>query len=211
MTNLKLGLIGVLLIIVVAAALVLQRQAQVQLQSENQSLRQQLEQVAQLAIENERLSNLVAQAKNANTLPTEQMQELLRLRGEVGRLRQDNRALERLKAENQQLRTGSAPQPSPAPAASNPPIAQEPLIPAEAIKFTNTELRQVLAIYGEMAGAQLDIEETLRSLPVLIHFTNTGAVTRAEAIRLLDAALLEQAGIVVTHPETNRVMMRLRR
>jgi len=85
------------------------------------------------------------------------------------------------------------------------------VIPAEAIKFINTDLRQVLAIYGELAGAQLDLDERLNSLPVLIRFTNTESMTHEEAIRLLESALFEQAGIEAIHTQANRVVMRLRR
>jgi hypothetical protein len=91
------------------------------------------------------------------------------------------------------------------------PVAQEPMIPAASIRFINTDLAQVLAIYAEMAQAQLDIEDEVRRLPALIRFTNTEPVTRAQAIVLLDNALLEQAGILVTHPESNRVVFRLHR
>ncbi|HTL59111.1 MAG TPA: sigma-70 family RNA polymerase sigma factor [Candidatus Limnocylindrales bacterium] len=88
------------------------------------------------------------------------------------------------------------------------PIGHEEMIPAASIQF-NTQLAQVLAIYAELAQAQLDIDDAVK--PALIRFTNREPVTRAQAIALLDNALLEQAGIVVTHPESNRVIMSLRR
>ncbi len=80
------------------------------------------------------------------------------------------------------------------------PIGQEEMIPAASIQFINTQLAQVLAIYADLAQAQLDIDDAVKQLPVLIHFTNSDPVTRAQAIVLLDNALLEQADIVVTHP-----------
>jgi RNA polymerase sigma factor (sigma-70 family) len=92
------------------------------------------------------------------------------------------------------------------------PVAPEQIIPAASIQFINTDLAQVLGIYSELAQAQLDLEDKIKSLPALIRFTNTEPVTRAEAIALLDKVLLEQAGVVVTHTESNRrVTMRLRR
>ncbi len=86
------------------------------------------------------------------------------------------------------------------------------MIPAQSIRFINTHLSQVLSFYAEFSQAdQLDIDEKVKSLPLLIHFTNTEPRTRTEVIGLLDNALLEQGGIVVRHPEINHVTMRLRR
>ena len=47
-----------------------------------------------LAAENERLSNLVARASQSRSLSEDQLRELLRLRGEVGALRQQGKELE---------------------------------------------------------------------------------------------------------------------
>jgi hypothetical protein len=74
------------------------------LADENQSLQQQQTRLIQLAAENERLSNLVAQTSSAQALPEQQNSELLRLRGEVGMLRQQSKELAVLQDENRQLR-----------------------------------------------------------------------------------------------------------
>jgi hypothetical protein len=65
---------------------VIQHQAAEKLRTENHNLLEQSQNLAQLQGENERLSNLVAQAEQA-ALPKAQLAELLRLRGEVGQLR----------------------------------------------------------------------------------------------------------------------------
>jgi len=195
MTKVKLALFGVVLVGAVTAPLVLQHQAQLRLRAENGSLRHQVEQLDQMAIENERLSNLLDAANIAQSLPTEQMREILRLRGEVGRLRQERQQMEKRVA-----LTGSAQQPSPALDSSN----NSRL--AGVISFGGIDLDEVFKIYGELAQARLDIEEQVKSLPAKIRLTNTTIASREEAIRLLDNALLAQAGIIVTHPETNRVI-----
>jgi RNA polymerase sigma factor (sigma-70 family) len=100
-------------------------------------------------------------------------------------------------------------QPDPPPSTSTP-VDQADVIPAESIQFINTQLTQVLAIYADLSQSKLDIDDRVRQLPFLIHFTNSEPVTRAQAIDLLDSALIEQAGIVVTHPEPNRAKMELR-
>ena len=90
---------------ILAAAIVLlwvtEHQSQIKLREENQALRQQ---VQELAARNEQLSNAMAQADSSQSLTKEQFGELLRLRGEAGRLRQENEELAKLREQNQQLR-----------------------------------------------------------------------------------------------------------
>src|SRR5438128_9578846 len=86
-TKRKFGLISGIALAAAAIFLALQYQAGVRLREENQSLRQQLEQLNQVAEENERLSNLVARANSPQT--NGPLSELLRLRAEVSRLRKE--------------------------------------------------------------------------------------------------------------------------
>jgi RNA polymerase sigma factor (sigma-70 family) len=85
MTKLKAGLVSAVVVAAVATPLAIQQRAQNQLRSQNESLRAQLQQLTDLEAENARLSNLLAQAQAAP--PDVRMDELLRLRGEVGSLR----------------------------------------------------------------------------------------------------------------------------
>ncbi len=87
MTKLKLGIIGAIVVAGVATPLVIQHQAQVKLREVNASLRQQAGEKDQLAVENQRLSNQLAEAKTSRSLAGEQLSELVRLRAEVGTLR----------------------------------------------------------------------------------------------------------------------------
>jgi len=93
MTKLKLGVISALIVTGAAAPLILQHQTALQLRRENQSLRQQSDQMAErlapLAAENTRLSNLLA--RTDQSVATGPSNELLRLRAEVARLRADGR------------------------------------------------------------------------------------------------------------------------
>jgi hypothetical protein len=84
-------------------------QTRLRLEEENQGLRQQVDQMAELVAENERLSNLVAQASQSRSLPEGQLRELLRLRGEVAVLRQQGKAVESPPVENRQA--AAAPEP----------------------------------------------------------------------------------------------------
>ena len=87
MTKIKLTILSAIVVASVAAPLVIQHRSQVQLRQENKVLRQQVVQLGQLATENERLSNLVAQGNISQVLPKNDQKDLLRLRGEVTRLR----------------------------------------------------------------------------------------------------------------------------
>jgi RNA polymerase sigma factor (sigma-70 family) len=104
MTKVKLGIIGAMVVAGVATPVVIQHQSQTALREKEAVVRQQTEQLAQrekqlteLTAQNGRLSNLVAQAGAAQPLPAEQQNELLKLRAEVTRLRNDARASRQLK------------------------------------------------------------------------------------------------------------------
>jgi type II secretory pathway pseudopilin PulG len=89
MTKLKICIAGGIAL-AVAIPLVLQHRQKSRLREEVESLRQQAEQTETLRAENQRLANRIARATPPPSAPTnEQYRELLKLRGEVGRLRQD--------------------------------------------------------------------------------------------------------------------------
>ena len=71
-----------------AIPLVMQYQSQTKLRAENETLRQEAAKVSTLQAENERLTKLVARTTNAPRQNNDQMNELMKLRGEVGLLRQ---------------------------------------------------------------------------------------------------------------------------
>lgn len=102
--KLKLGIAGAIAV-ALGAPLIVQHQTVSKLREENQSLQLQQTRLTQLTAENERLSNQLVAANSAKVLPEGQARELLRLRGEVGLLRQQSKELERVQAENHQLRT----------------------------------------------------------------------------------------------------------
>ena len=92
MTKFKAGLTGALVIASVVMPLVVQHKTQARLRDLDEALRQQSDQLAKLREKNQKLSNQFAQPKNSQLIPNDQFSELMKLRGEVGRLR--NRAQE---------------------------------------------------------------------------------------------------------------------
>jgi len=94
LTNLKLGF-GALAVAGATTALVVQHQAQEKLRAVNETLTQQM---ARLKTDNESLSSRLAAAGDSRPLSGDQLNELLKLRGEVGVLRQRTNELGKLRA-----------------------------------------------------------------------------------------------------------------
>jgi RNA polymerase sigma factor (sigma-70 family) len=109
MSKLKLG-ISALVVAGATTAFVVQHQVQTKLREENESLTQQL---ARLQSDNKSLSSLAAQTNKPASLPNDQFNELLRLRGEVGMLRQQTNELGRFRQENRKLLSQVAAQSEP--------------------------------------------------------------------------------------------------
>ena len=85
-TELKTCVISAIVIASVVTPLMVQQQAQVRLRNQDGALRQQMDQLANLQEQNERLSNLLAKANGFRSPSNDQLSELMRLRGEMGRL-----------------------------------------------------------------------------------------------------------------------------
>ena len=98
MRKVKIGLVAVLVLAGIGTPLVIHRQEQVKLRGENDLLRQRIEQIAPLEAENARLAKIVAEAPSAPQEPSVSSNETLKLRGEVARLREEVRELNRAKA-----------------------------------------------------------------------------------------------------------------
>ena len=86
MTKFKAGVISAIVIASVVTPLMVQQQAQVRLRNQDGALRQQTDQLANLQEQNERLSNLLAKVNGFRSPSNDQLSELMRLRGEIGRL-----------------------------------------------------------------------------------------------------------------------------
>src|SRR6267378_7854009 len=103
-------IVSAVILVAAATLLVIQQQSIRRLRRDNQALEQQANQLTQLSAENERLSNLVTQATGAQLHAKEQESELLKLRGEVGRLRQADKDLDKVREENRRFQATLAKQ-----------------------------------------------------------------------------------------------------
>jgi hypothetical protein len=102
----KIAVFAALAVAGIVTPVCIQHQEQVKLRSENDVLRQWAEQVAPLEAENARLAKIIAELPRQTAARDDSSNEVLRLRGEVARLREDSRELARLKA------AGTAPTPA---------------------------------------------------------------------------------------------------
>lgn len=91
-TKLKIRILSSLVVIGMATWLVRQQQSQKALREKNRGLQEQVDKFTQLATDNQTNSLRTAQSSDA------QMSELLRLRNEVGRLREQSNELAKLRA-----------------------------------------------------------------------------------------------------------------
>jgi len=104
MKRLNLGIIGAVLITAVAVPCWIRNHAEASSRLQDEWLRQQADSIAQLSAENERLSNVVAQAKGSQSLSENELMELLRLRNEVHQLRWTLKAMEQVQSEIRRVR-----------------------------------------------------------------------------------------------------------
>ena len=96
--------VGIAAVVGLAVWVAFEHQRRAGLRREHQALEPQLEEMARLIGSNEQLSNLLAQAKSRRSLTDDRSRELLRLRGQVGVLRQQSRELETVREENRRAR-----------------------------------------------------------------------------------------------------------
>jgi hypothetical protein len=108
MTKLILGLVIVLAVAGITASLAIQHTGHVKLREKAEALRRRTEKITRLSAENERLSNQVVRASGTQALAQDQLRELLRLRGQIGPLRQTAKEQAQLQATNAQLRAALA-------------------------------------------------------------------------------------------------------
>lgn len=81
------------------------KHTEAKLRERNGALRQQVERLTRVSAESRPLPSLVQQTNLALSLPGDQWRELLRLRGELGLLRQEKVEVGRLRADNSRLRS----------------------------------------------------------------------------------------------------------
>jgi RNA polymerase sigma factor (sigma-70 family) len=99
MTKLQASILSAIIIASLVTPLALQQQAQANLGNQDQVLRQQADRIAKSRAENGRLSNLLASVSSPQIVWNDQFREVLKLRGEIGRLQASAQETTAAKAE----------------------------------------------------------------------------------------------------------------
>jgi hypothetical protein len=107
MTRFGFGIASAIVAASLAAPLLVGRYDQFRMRQKEQALRELGDQVSTLGRENEHLSKILSLGNPAESLSKEQLLELLRLRSEAGRLRQQTNTIRQLQEENTGLEARS--------------------------------------------------------------------------------------------------------
>lgn len=75
------------------------------------------------------------------------------------------------------------------------------------IKILQTELREVLDLYAELANTNLEIAPRIRSMEKRLTIQSSRPLSRFEALSLIEQELQHQAGITVQHLGKQRVKL----
>ncbi len=167
LTKLAIGVLCIASAAALAASVVVQHQSLARLQDENQGLRQQLDQLARIQAENERLSNMVAVIGNSSSLSEKQVLELARLRAEVGKLRTQGDEMTKLQTENRRIRTELT-----APLATR---LQEQAMERRDECMSNLTLIQTAKMQWALDNHKLDTDRP-RMVDMLPYFQSTGGL-----------------------------------
>jgi hypothetical protein len=69
----------------------------------------------------------------------------------------------------------------------------------------------MLQVYAQLSSAKVEAGEGVRESQVNLKVPPYPALTRSQAIKLIKKILHDQAGIVVTHPNPNVVLFKLKK
>jgi len=76
--------------------------------------------------------------------------------------------------------------------------------PKRTMNLLNTPLEKVLPIYHELSGLELVVSSDVRKLHPVITIRSASALSKSEMLKLIEKALLEQAGVVITRLDEQR-------
>jgi hypothetical protein len=76
--------------------------------------------------------------------------------------------------------------------------------PARTLNFINTPVQKILPIYHELSGLELIEASDVTKLHSVITLRTTAPVSKAEMVKLMEKALVEQAGVVISRLDAQR-------
>lgn len=171
---------------------VLQHESLAEFRRENQGLRSELGQLSALKSENNLLSNQLSRLRQPSTT-TEEHHELLRLRGEVGLLRDQLNEFQKLRMENASVQPRES--------------AQQKEVADIVYHFVSLPVNPLFAVYGQLRGKKVLPEPNM--VPgKTVHIETQHRLTTNEAIRVIEQALYDQAKIELVDTADGNVLAR---
>jgi len=76
--------------------------------------------------------------------------------------------------------------------------------PKGTLNFKNAELQQVLPIYKALSGLDLVVDSRVKTVRWPVTLQSSEPLSKAEAMKLIEKALADQAGVVITHLDGQR-------
>ena len=76
--------------------------------------------------------------------------------------------------------------------------------PKGTLNFKNAELQQVLPNYKALSGLDLVVDSRVKTVRWPVTLQSSEPLSKAEAMKLIEKALLEQAGVVITRLDGQR-------
>ncbi|HUE37682.1 MAG TPA: hypothetical protein VMO20_09845 [Candidatus Acidoferrum sp.] len=70
---------------------------------------------------------------------------------------------------------------------------------------------QWLQVYAQLSGQTMEVSEGVRASAVTLKVPPYPAMTRSEALKFMEKILRDQAGIIVTHPDPNVAVFKLKK
>ncbi len=197
MTKLKIAVLVILAVTGIIALLVFRDHLRAGMREKDEALLRQADRIAQLESDNARLSNLVDHATSAAPPTSDPSRELLRLRGEVGVLRQQTNELGALRKDNVRLSQAVAES-----ATTQLPAEDRLIVQQTHAVDAMTALLQALKNYAMNHGGQYP-----GNLDQLVASGNLGATNLAGNLKLSDFEFGQGAGV---DPQGNPAILRLR-
>ncbi|MGD0744272.1 MAG: hypothetical protein ABSA45_03870 [Verrucomicrobiota bacterium] len=76
--------------------------------------------------------------------------------------------------------------------------------PKRTVNFTNTPLEKILPVYHQLSGLELVVSSDVRKLHRVLTIRSDEGVTKSQMLKLIEKALLEQAGVVISRLDEQR-------
>ena len=76
--------------------------------------------------------------------------------------------------------------------------------PKRTLNFINTPLEKILPVYHQLSGLELVVSSDVNKLHRVLTIRSAEGVTKSQMLKLIEKALLEQAGVVISRLDEQR-------